>query len=156
MRIHTNLLVENLHHARRDSGAPLFFHTVEQHRSTTRERSFDVRLEGSGGRNNTGLYGAGDYKGATWDEWGAFLGALFAMDPAAWVGTSAKAPIYRDATDFHRQTGDRFAKNEQGHHLPLDTHPRHRWQHVAGYPAEVGDLAQTCAKCSATVYRQEA
>lgn len=110
-------------------------------RSATHLRRFELRLEGSGGRNNTGKYGAGDYHGATWDEWGTVLGAIFRADPKARMGGTEKAPTYRDAKEFHVITGGRF--KEPG--IPADTHSRHRW--VQGK-----NLTYTCsnkAGCSA-------
>jgi hypothetical protein len=173
MRIHTNLT--NLTPARVASGAPIHFEHHEEKGSRLRDRAFEVRLGGSGGLNNTGLYGAGDYNGATWDEWGAFLGALFAADPDAVCGGSKRNPVYANAADFHWQTGNRFKgrpvepgdcncgakygwtpESKEAHfpgcatavtatYLPADTHPRHRWAYSPG-------LGYTCthkAGCSA-------
>ena len=148
MRIHTNLTREAMHTVLRQSGAPISFHVLEEHGSRTHARSFDVRLEGTGGASNTGLYGAGDYSGATWDEWGAFFGALFEMSPGARAGGSVARPIYANAEDYHFQTGDRFHFTAGRGHLPADTHPRHRWV----YQGSWGDAAvadSECSKCSA-------
>ena len=138
MRIHTSLT--NLTPVRVASGAPIHFEHHEQKGSRLRDRAFEVRLGGSGGLNNTGLYGAGDYNGATWDEWGAFLGALFAADPDAVCGSNSYR-VYDGAADFHAKTGDRFrgrvvtVEDYKGMplpprrvYLPADTHPRHIWK----------------------------
>ena len=155
MRIHTNLLRHEIGAALGNSGASIAFHKITEHRSTQRDRAFDVRLEGTGGRSNTGLYGAGDYDGGTWDEWGAVFGALYELDPNAVCGGTAKRPVYADADDFHHQTGDRFKawEYEPGRtvHMPKDSHPRHRWQWVN----DRSDVVSRCAKdgCSAVQRR---
>lgn len=130
MRIHTNLTRQNIRDALVTSGAPIHFEKLEEHGSRSRERAFDVRLGGTGGRNNTGLYGAGDYDGATWDQWGAFLGAVFTLDPNAYMPTA-----YRTADHFYAVTGDRFkARTVDGRttHYPADTHKRHSWKPIDG------------------------
>jgi hypothetical protein len=129
MRIHTTLdyvtMAGLTGPGKACGGRPLFviWHRLEPFRSRTHPNAYEIRLEGSGGRNNTGRYGAGDYNGATWDEWGAVFGRLFALDPAARCGGSAARPVYACADDYHWQTGDRFRSGQ----LPADTHPRHRW-----------------------------
>lgn len=124
MRIHTNLTITDLYTAKRNTGAPIGFEVLSEHKSRTHDRAFEVRLNGTGGRNNTGLYGAGDFDGATWDEWGAFLGSLYNLDPIARCGGSVRQPVYASAADYHHQTGNRFREGT----LPADTHPRHNWQ----------------------------
>lgn len=142
MRIHTNLDFLQMLDVRTDSGAPIGYEDITEHGSRTHAWAFDVRLTGSGGRNNTGLYGAGDYDGATWDEWGAFFGALYAADPTARCGGSAKSPVYADATHFHFMTNERFELNDAGTHMPADTHPRHNWKDDGG--------TWVCSKCDAS------
>ena len=136
MKIHTSMTREQFVTAI-DGLPPLRWHDWSEHGSRTHLRAFDFRLEGSGGRSNTGLYGAGDYSGATWDEWGAVIGNLFRIDPDARFGDT-KNPVYDGAGDFHRATMGRF--EEPG--LPEDTHPRHRWE-------SSGNGYFRCAKCSA-------
>lgn len=130
MKIHTKLTYGEMQSLPRLSGAPISFHQIEQVGSRTHANGFHVRLEGTGGRNNTGLYGAGDFDGATWDEWGAFFGALFDLDPEARAGGSVANPVYRDAGHYHYLTGERFVKNDAGHYLPADAHPRHNWEYL--------------------------
>lgn len=138
MRIHTNTLThDNLETAARTARVTL--RTASGHGSRSRDHAFNVRLEGSGGRNNTGLYGAGDYSGATWDEWGAFLAALYAVDPDATI-----PGVYESAAHFHWATGDRFRTPG----LPANTHKRHRWEREE--TAVTGTYnTQRCAKCGA-------
>ena len=140
MRIHSNTLTEqNI----RDAVAllPGVAVSVTSHGSRSHAAAFEVSLTGNGYRKNTGTHGAGDDLGATWDEWGAFLSAVFDEDPEALAG-SVKYPTYRNGYEFHYITGDRF---ENPGVLPSDTHKRHTWDYVG--------LTQTCKKCTATVHR---
>lgn len=162
MRIHTTLDYLQMLELTRASGAPIGFERIEEHGSQTHARAFEVRLTGTGGRSNTGLYGSGDYSGATWDEWGAFFGALFEADPTARCGGTAKRPTYANADHYHFETGDRFrrrvevvSRHDSGAiertrvtHLPADTHPRHGWVYQDG--AMLGTGSYKCRRCSAT------
>lgn len=150
MKIHTNLTPEEFRSL--NAGLTTNFHGLSEHGSRSRARAFEVRLGGNGGRNNTGLYGAGDYCGATWDEWGAFFAALYELDPEALCGGSVRRPIYADADDFHFQTGDRFRNG-----LPADTHPKHRWEYQ-GVWGDRGHAGHACKVkgCSATMPSREA
>lgn len=157
MRIHTALTWSELYDVARASGAPISFHTCEEKGSRTHARAFELRLEGTGGRNNTGQYGAGDYDGATWDEWGAFFGALYAADAGARCGGTAKRPTYANAAHYHFVTGDRFrgrmittpAGVTRRTYLPEDTHPRHGWIYLGTW-GDHGAAGYKCRKCSAT------
>lgn len=151
MRIHTNATESQVWAAVRTVQG-VGVHSLAVQGSRTHPRSIELRLEGSGGWTNTGRYGAGDERGATWDEWGAVLGAIFDADPSARMGGSARVPVYADADDFHWQTDGRFRDG-----MPADTHPRHRWQHE-GFSVQDAYSVSRCAKCSAvkrTVYRRE-
>lgn len=142
MKIHTSATAQQVLDAVKAVPGVFLHNPLTEGRSATHPRRFELRLEGSGGRNNTGLYGAGDYQGATWDEWGAVLGGIFRADPKARMGGSEKAPVYRNAEQFHVITGERFV--EPG--IPNDTHSRHRWVR------HNGDDTLTCshkAGCSA-------
>lgn len=150
MRIHTSLDYLQVRDLTRASGAPIGFEHIEEHGSRTHARAFEVRLTGTGGRSNTGRYGAGDYDGATWDEWGAFFGALYDADPKARCGGTAKRPTYADAEHYHFETGDRFRPRVEGTratYLPADTHPRHGWVYQDG--AMLGTGSYKCRRCSA-------
>lgn len=136
MRLHTNLNRQAIIMATRH--LPVAFHKLEIHGSRSRKRAFEMLLTGSGGRNNTGAYGAGDYNGATWDEWGAVLGALYIFDPTMICGGTAKTPVYADAEHYHFLTNERFRAGD----IPADTHPRHRWDLQS-------DMSWACKKCSA-------
>jgi len=164
MRIHTSLTHDEMSAMPRLSGAPISFHALTECGSRTHARAFEVRLTGTGGRSNTGLYGSGDFDGATWDEWGAFFGALFDADPAARCGGSSRRPVYGDADHFHFLTGDRFHKRviterhpsgsiatTRTSYLPADTHPRHRWVYQGSW-GDHGSKGHVCGKdgCTAT------
>lgn len=141
MRLHTDVLTEaDLLGATKN--LPGVYATVTQHGSRDYDRAFEVRLKGNGYTCNSGTSGAGYETGATWDEWGAFIAALYEIDPKARWGT-AKYPVYRENNDFHDKTGWRFADHKG--QLPADTHKRHKW--VWNY----GNAY--CTKCTAEIYR---
>lgn len=146
MKIHTSLTSAEMYALTR--GLPVSYHDLSGHGSRTAPRAFNVRLTGTGGLSNTGLYGAGDYSGATWDEWGAYFGRLYLADPAAVCGGSAARPVYAVAEDFHWQTGGRFKSGE----MPADTHPRHRWNY-SGNSVTGSYAVHECGKCSAVTRR---
>jgi hypothetical protein len=154
MKIHTSLDYHAMNALLRASGAPISYRVLDQVGSRTHTYGYHVGLTGTGGRNNSGLYGAGDHNGATWDEWGAFFGALFEADPEARCGGTLTNPVYRDAGHFHYLTGQRFVKRpdygtpgRRGGHLPADTHPRHQWE------LDRSTMGFNCRKCSATQSR---
>lgn len=142
MRIHTDRpyeVVAAIHEATRR--LPGVYATTKQHKSRSREAGIELRLEGNGYPVNTGRSGAHQGTiGATWDEWGVVLAAIFEADPTAFAGT-AKRPVYADRADYHHLTGYRFSPVEG---LPEDTHKRHKWQYI-------GPRQFACGKCSATI-----
>lgn len=119
MRLHTVLTEEQMREARRHTQAPISFAHLTRHGSNKRDHAFAVALNGSGGRNNTGRYGAGDRNGATWDEWGAYLGAVYLLDP------DMTCDAYPLLADFDEYTRGRFSEGV----IPEDTHPRHQWRY---------------------------
>jgi hypothetical protein len=124
MMIHTNLdravLIATARHI-----AGVRFERLDESGSRTHARKFDVILSGSSGRRAG--WGA-DHEAATWDEWGIFLNAIFALDP------DARAAGYYEAREqFRWATGHRFDTL-----TPADQHRRHRW--IVGVPYQ-----QTCA-----------
>lgn len=155
MRIHTKLTFGDLQDANKASRTYMARNTKSG--SRTRDHKFDVILSGSSSRHmNSGQYGAldiGDGMAATWDEWGIFLGTLFARDPFmhCWA--------YMGAEDFNQQTGDRFryaAPNgiaEAEAYLASITWanqcPNHKWKHDWSDPYEKVSCS-TCQKCGAT------
>jgi hypothetical protein len=123
VRIHTSATAQQIRDVIRALPTVGLHDGLPESGSATHPRAFELQLEGSGGRNNTGRYGAGNYNGATWDEWGAVLGGIFRADPKARMGGTVRHPSYADAENFHIITGERFV--EPG--IPTDTHFRHRW-----------------------------
>lgn len=152
MKIHTSLMPEQLYTVLRNAGAPINFESRETLGSRTHAYGYNILLTGSGGRSNTGNFGAGNYFGATWDEWGAFFGALYDLDPNARCGGTVVNPAYRNASHFHYLTADRFQKDpKRGNvHLPADTHPRHQWKvdEESDHRPYVA-WSYHCSKCSA-------
>lgn len=127
MRIHTDLTLADI---MRIPTLPTVTVRITEYGSQSRTRAFEVVLTGSSVHG--GQYGTTDYKTATWDEWGVWLGHLFQRDPTARI-----SGVYEGAGDFHYLTNDRY---HPGHQLTLC--PRHRWVYVSPYHFE-------CAKCGA-------
>lgn len=142
MRIHTDKVAEvasAIYNTTFNSLTGVYAN-IRRHGSRSRDGAVELRLEGNGYARNTGQYGADGYEqGATWDEWGVVLAAIFDTDPNAFAG-SAKYPVYAGAGHFHAITCNRFTPEG----LPGDTHKRHNWR--GGYP-------RTCTKCSAAIDR---
>lgn len=120
MRIHTNKI--GYTQAIRDELAEqkrlgriadhVHFKKLEIRGSRSHQFAFEVQMEAferDNGRRagNSGSYGAMrpevDGYAATFDEWGWFLAALYAIDSNMIVGTP-KNPTYRHAIDFHQRT----------------------------------------------------
>lgn len=149
MRLHNNhLTYRNL--AEAASVAQASLDHVNQHKSTSRARAWEVRLVGgvevhSARRPNSGHRGAdgGDVYAATWDQWGVFLRHLFEIDPMMVCGSPTR-PVYATLLDFCLKTDYRFDVNAGGAAMwPRDEHGDHRW--------EPGREVRTreCAKCTA-------
>ena len=135
MRVHSNTLeYADIYRATKD--LPGVYVTASQHGSRSHARAFEVSLEGNGFHKNSGTGGASYEFGATWDEWGAFIAAIYEVDPGALFG-SVKYPVYPNAYEFHGMYQDRFANG-----LPADTHKRHTWEIT-------NRLDRKCKKCSA-------
>lgn len=141
MRLHSDIItLKDLNSPLLTQGLPGVKVFVTPHGSRSRERAYEVRLEGNGGivghrRINNPLdpYGPN----ATWDEWGVVIARLFDIDPASFWG-GAKRPVYSDEWDYHYQTAHRFSDLA----LPEDTHKRHHWEYKS--PRQFA-----CKKCSA-------
>ena len=140
MRIHTNTIVHrDLLDAAR--GLPVQV-TATEHGSRTHARAFEILLTGTSNRlTNSGKYGAGEDYAATWDEWGMFLFRLFDRDPFMRVG-GIKAPVYKNADDFDRRTGGRYATL-----TPEEQHKNHRW-------GRSEDAGRHVCKCGAYLVRR--
>lgn len=141
MRIHTDMTESAFRAA--VTGAPTWA-TVTRHASRIRANAFELRLEGTGGLQNTGRYGAGTDPGATWDQWGAVFGRIYLADPEAVCGGTARAPIYANAEHFTWATNGRFSTGE----IPADTHPRHLWE-ASGDSLTGSYRVSECKRCTA-------
>lgn len=139
MRIHSDILTSlDISAAERAAGMTGVDATVTAHGSRKRDHAFNVLLTGTSSRRpNNGRYGADSNAfAATWDEWGMFLAALYAVDP------NMDATYYADAADFHRQTGDRFLTLKAA-----DQCRNHNWGFV------ISLSGHECSKCAARRFR---
>lgn len=97
--------------------------------------SYDIVLSGSGRRRNC----EGDV-GATWDEWGAFLARIFAVDPSTTTG------VYRNSAHFTWSTNDRYnLGNPEG-----TSCPDHKWQYEGSSPGNSYQVHSCAKNCGAT------
>ena len=144
MRVHSDILTTtDIHTAARAAGRGVLAYVLPGG-SRSHARAFDVKLTGTSSRRPNPGAGNGqrddaDSYAATWDEWGMFLAALYAVDEAA-VWGSVGCPIYADAASFHYQTGDRFESL-----TPPFQHLRHRWIFADG--------EHKCESCEAVTRR---
>jgi len=114
MRIHSDF-IEDLDVRKAARRASVDFTRFDLKGSRSRDHAFDVILTGSSSRNqNMG----GPDKAATWDEWGIFLGTLFALDPAM------VTPYYESADHFDWATGGRYRDGV----LRGEAHQNHKWE----------------------------
>jgi hypothetical protein len=99
MRIHTSsdVTMATVQNAALRAGVRVL--SATEHASRKGGHAFNVALSGSNARRTRN----GEAHGATWDEWGMFLAAIFDADPAASAGGT-----YPDAEAFHWATGGRF------------------------------------------------
>jgi hypothetical protein len=73
-------------------------------RLRVRRYGWDVALHNATSKrhHNTGTHGAGDEGAATYDDYGRFIAALFAIDP------NARIAYYDGADDFHVKTAGKY------------------------------------------------
>jgi hypothetical protein len=86
-------------------GGQIGFETFEPMQSPRkRRRGWNVRLYRIGSQRhfNTGTHGAGDQGAADWDDYGAFLAALYEKDSRAVAG------YYTGRENFHRSTDGKY------------------------------------------------
>jgi hypothetical protein len=133
MRLHTKLsrkdITEALNQAsyKRHISWTVVFDPMEEHKSTTHPRAFEIQLGSEFGGNlpdyYVNRYGKRQkarrtrnisvstaYKfSATWEEWGWFIAEIYKRDiNARWGGV--KRPIYSSYGDFHSKTGFKFTE----------------------------------------------
>lgn len=128
MKLHTKLEIKDMWEAAGVARVQVL--RLNECRSRSHDRAFDVILSGSGRRG--GQWGGHNVKSAMWDEWGIFLGELYRRDPGMkCVGA------YDNAEHFHWATDSRFeSRTVQLHH--------HKWKHE-GYVVRQAYYATTCA-----------
>jgi hypothetical protein len=121
----------------------------DEHRSTVRDRAFEVKLVGgfevhSARRPNSGHWGSdGSVYAATWDQWGVFLRHLYEIDPMMVCGSPSR-PTYASLIPFTLHTDGRFKVNAAGAAMwPRDEHGDHRWQ------PGTAPRTRECTKCTA-------
>ena len=133
MRIHSDSLdALEIRKAARIAGVAFTRFNLKGSRSHT--GAFDVILTGSSTRRQNSNDNP-DYA-ATWDEWGCFLGTLYAIDPAM------VTPYYSSADHFHWITNGRYRATvgddfERGHN--------HRWE-FSGESATGAYMVHGCAR----------
>lgn len=136
MRIHANTLTPaHLQDAAARAGVRVHW---TRHGSRSRAYAYGITLEGSGANTNTGRYGASDTPGATWDEWGIFLAAVFTHDPTVTIPR-----VYVNADHFAWATGNRYADL-----VPGGQHRRHRWDY-SGDSVTGSYYVNACKGCGA-------
>jgi hypothetical protein len=117
MKIHSNTLdALEIRKAARVAGVG--FTRFDLKGSRKRAQGFDVILTGDSPRRQN----QGEDMAATWDQWGHFLGMLFAVD------AEMVTPYYENAEHFHWMTGGRFQDFDRA----SDHVKGHRW----GYSGE--------------------
>lgn len=131
MRIHTDLTEGDIRAAGRLAGVG--FERLTVHGSRTRPRAFDVILTGLSIHANHWTR-SGEYRAATWDQWGVFLGALYRQD-------SAMVSAYQNADHFVWSTNGRYAG------AAFEPCLLHKWNHE--YDRYQTHGHQTCTKCGA-------
>lgn len=109
MRIHLNIAHPTTRYDVLRTAAKLAgvgFDRYTKYGSRSHDCAYDVILSGESGRRTNQRWGFQEEgtEAATWDQRGIFLAVVFEADP------SAKTPYYKDAADFHRQTGNRFRR----------------------------------------------
>ena len=134
MRIHTDTLrITDLRVAELKAGVELRW---KRHGSRSRSHAYEIKLRGNSKRRPNFYDDDGSFA-ATWDQWGVFLGYLFALDPDMVAGP------YSDEYRFHYMTQGRFDLDwDAAIPFPLDHDHRFRFAGVPYY--------QTCTKCGAT------
>lgn len=124
MRLHSDIITaDDVRTAATFDGVGV--HRLTEHGSRIRLRGLDVVLTGHGLRG--GQFGSlGNARSASWDDYGIFLAALYAIDSDMVVGTSAKRPTYSDRHHFEQVTHGRFRALRIGSE---GIHHNHRWKY---------------------------
>jgi len=102
MKIHTNELYAGDIVEIKNTMPPPFniFLTDGGFGSRSHDRAYEIRATGS---NKCAPRNMPGHKAATYEEWGHFIAALFAVEPSAKIGH------YKNAAHFHELTKGAFA-----------------------------------------------
>ena len=119
MRLHTDTLTHaDILVAARAAGRGIYA-DAHVHGSRSRHHAFEIKLETGGGTDCHGTprrrradTGSSGY-GATYDEWGYFIAALFDIEPTATFGP------YKSARDFDEKTRFAYAPEDPGRALRI-------------------------------------
>ena len=118
MRIHSSVLkasdIKDI--VNEVAGGYVTVEEAEDRGSRKRQGAVELRLSGSSNYKSQG----GDYKAATWDEWGIVINAIFERDGEAIVGQ------YDSLFTFDNYTQGRFDDL-----TPANQHKRHKWVYYA-------------------------
>lgn len=117
-------------------------------KSRSHRGAWDVYMTGNGITGGQWGNMPAGAKSATWDEWGAVLAYLFAIDPEMVCG-SVGSPIYSGVDHFVWTTSARFDTDGT---LPEDAHARHKWE-FQGQSLGGGYYVHACKKCTAQTRR---
>lgn len=101
MKIHTdNISYATVRQAAAIAGVDCI---IEARGSRKRDHAFEVALSGSSRYATESKLFLHPVQGATWDEWGVFIDALFTAEPTAIIGQ------YKSRNDFLDQTSNAVA-----------------------------------------------
>lgn len=134
MRLHTDVLnAGDIYEAARETNVGV--EICEPHGSRSRTHAYEVQLSGSSPYSAQ----SGQWKAATWDEWGEFLLALFNRDPAMIAGQASKPGKstwgYDGIEEFYTKTAERHADHQRWEQRTGE----HRKGHTAPWLARMSD-----------------
>lgn len=152
MRIHTSLTMQEVDDLAR-SIPQVSVAWIGKHGSRKRDHAVEIRLHGSSSHQTQ----SNDGNAATWDEWGAFISAVFERDQTAIVGEYWSPEFFRWTTNarFGGWHFDSMSLADQRYvatGIPEDTHPQHHFQ-FTGETAGGSINVYECSKCSAVLRR---
>jgi hypothetical protein len=98
MRIHSDKLTTDDLYLCTPCGVHAEVMTIGRPRKRLRGWNVGLWSEHGTRSRNSGQYGAGTDKAASWDEWGLWMNALYAIDPDALIGPYKSLPHFREVT----------------------------------------------------------
>lgn len=124
MRIHSDIITTD-DIAKAAVKADMYLETFGKGGSRSRKNAFTVLASGNSTRNAM----SNEFKAATWDQWGVFLGILFDIDPDMHTGKNS----YADKYDFDFKTCDRFINETARNKIDVKSSHGHRWDYLAPF-----------------------